>query len=38
MHRGRIVEDGPVEQVLLAPQHDYTRSLSKVSELGLYRD
>ena len=30
MHRGRIVEDGPVEQVLLDPQHDYTRSLLKV--------
>ena len=36
MHRGRIVESGPVEQVLLDPQHDYTRSLLKVvpSELG----
>ncbi len=30
MHRGRIVEDGPVEQVLLDPQHDYTRSLLNV--------
>jgi peptide/nickel transport system ATP-binding protein len=30
MHRGRIVEDGPVEQVLLDPQHDYTRSLLQV--------
>jgi peptide/nickel transport system ATP-binding protein len=38
MHRGRIVEDGPVEQVLLDPQHDDTRSLSKVPELGLNRD
>jgi peptide/nickel transport system ATP-binding protein len=38
MHRGRIVEDGPVEQVLLDPQHDYSRSLLKVSALGLYRD
>ncbi|GAA1426884.1 ABC transporter ATP-binding protein [Microlunatus lacustris] len=36
MHRGRIVESGPVEQVLLDPQHDYTRSLLAVvpSELG----
>jgi len=38
MHRGRIVEDGSVEQVLLDPQHDYTRSMSKLSELGLNRD
>ncbi|AWB90906.1 dipeptide ABC transporter ATP-binding protein [Aeromicrobium chenweiae] len=37
MHQGRIVENGPVEQVLLDPQHDYTRSLLKVvpSRLGL---
>ncbi|MBC7632117.1 ABC transporter ATP-binding protein [Aeromicrobium sp.] len=37
MHQGRIVEDGPVEQVLLDPQHDYTRSLLKVvpSKLGV---
>jgi len=36
MHRGRIVESGPVEQVLLDPQHEYTRSLLAVvpSELG----
>lgn len=36
MHRGRIVEDGPVEQVLLDPQHDYTRTLLSVvpSRLG----
>ncbi len=36
MHQGRIVEDGPVEQVLLDPQHDYTRSLLEVvpSRLG----
>jgi peptide/nickel transport system ATP-binding protein len=38
MHRGRIVEDGAVEQVLLDPQHGYTHSLLKVSELGLYHD
>ncbi|SDR80183.1 peptide/nickel transport system ATP-binding protein [Friedmanniella luteola] len=36
MHRGQIVESGPVEQVLLDPQHAYTRSLLAVvpSELG----
>jgi len=36
MHRGSIVEDGPVEQVLLDPQHDYTKTLLSVvpSELG----
>ena len=27
MFRGRIVEYGPVEQVLRAPQHPYTRAL-----------
>jgi ABC-type glutathione transport system ATPase component len=27
MHDGRIVEDGPAEQVLLHPEHDYTRML-----------
>ncbi|KRC65520.1 peptide ABC transporter ATP-binding protein [Aeromicrobium sp. Root236] len=37
MHQGRIVENGPVEQVLLDPQHDYTKSLLVVvpSKLGL---
>ncbi len=37
MHQGKIVENGPVEQVLLDPQHDYTKSLLKVvpSKLGL---
>ncbi|KAA1395868.1 ABC transporter ATP-binding protein [Aeromicrobium ginsengisoli] len=37
MHRGQIVENGPVEQVLLDPQHDYTKSLLAVvpSKLGL---
>lgn len=30
MHQGRIVENGPVEQVLLDPQHDYTKSLLQV--------
>lgn len=27
MHRGRVMEDGPSEQVLCDPQHSYTRSL-----------
>jgi peptide/nickel transport system ATP-binding protein len=37
MHRGSIVENGPVEQVLLEPQHEYTKSLLQVvpSKLGL---
>jgi peptide/nickel transport system ATP-binding protein len=36
MHHGRIVEDGTVEQVLLDPQDDYTKSLLSVvpSRLG----
>jgi ABC-type glutathione transport system ATPase component len=36
MHRGRIVEDGTVEQVLLDPQDDYTKTLLSVvpSRLG----
>ncbi|MBU6497965.1 MAG: ABC transporter ATP-binding protein, partial [Rhodospirillales bacterium] len=27
MHRGVIVEQGPVEQIFNRPQHDYTRTL-----------
>jgi ABC-type dipeptide/oligopeptide/nickel transport system ATPase component len=27
MRAGRIVEDGPVRQILRAPSHDYTRQL-----------
>ncbi|GAB3699307.1 dipeptide ABC transporter ATP-binding protein [Mariniluteicoccus flavus] len=34
MQNGRIVEDGPVEQVLLDPQHDYTKTLLKVVPEG----
>ena len=36
MYHGRIVEDGTVEQVLLDPQDDYTKTLLSVvaSRLG----
>ena len=27
MHRGRVVEEGPVRQILRAPTHAYTRGL-----------
>ena len=27
MHRGRLVEQGPVRQILRAPTHEYTQSL-----------
>jgi ABC-type dipeptide/oligopeptide/nickel transport system ATPase component len=27
MYRGRLVEEGPVRQILRDPQHDYTRTL-----------
>jgi ABC-type dipeptide/oligopeptide/nickel transport system ATPase component len=27
MYRGRLVEEGPVRQILRAPQHEYTKSL-----------
>ena len=37
MHRGQVVEDGPVEQVLLDPQHAYTRSLLAVVPSALGR-
>ncbi len=30
MHRGRIVEEGPVEKVLLDPQHEHTKTLLAV--------
>jgi peptide/nickel transport system ATP-binding protein/glutathione transport system ATP-binding protein len=35
MHQGKMVEEGPVEQVLASPTHDYTRSLlAAVPRLG----
>jgi len=27
MYRGRLVEEGPVRQILRAPAHEYTRGL-----------
>lgn len=30
MHQGKIVESGPVEEVLLHPEHEYTRKLLSV--------
>ena len=33
MYRGRIVETGPVEEVLTRPRHDYTASLVAASDL-----
>lgn len=38
MHRGRIVEEGTAEQVLLDPQHDYTRRLLAVVPSALAAD
>jgi len=31
MHRGQIVEYGPSDQVILDPQHDYTKLLLQAS-------
>jgi peptide/nickel transport system ATP-binding protein len=33
MYAGRIVEEGPVDQILNAPQHSYTRALIACSLL-----
>ncbi len=33
MHDGRVVEDGDMRQVLLSPQHDYTKRLIAASDL-----
>uniref|UniRef100_UPI001F15D781 ABC transporter ATP-binding protein n=1 Tax=Agromyces humi TaxID=1766800 RepID=UPI001F15D781 len=38
MHHGRIVEEGATEQVLLDPQHDYTRRLLSVVPSALAVD
>lgn len=39
MYLGRIVEQGPAEQVLLAPAHPYTRALlSSVPKVGVSDD
>jgi peptide/nickel transport system ATP-binding protein len=27
MHRGRVVEEGPIAEVYASPKHDYTRQL-----------
>lgn len=37
MHSGRIVEQGPVEQVLLDPQDDYTKKLLSAVPSGVVR-
>ena len=37
MYRGRIVEEGPVEQVLLDPTHDYTKLLISVLPQPAHR-
>ena len=38
MHRGRKVEDGPVEEIFARPRHGYTRALlSAIPRLGAMR-
>lgn len=38
MYQGRIVETGPTERVLLAPEHDYTKLLLSVLPAGTVRE
>ena len=39
MHRGLFVEDGPVEQVVDHPRHEYTQALlAAIPELGEWED
>ena len=42
MYRGRIVERGPADEVILNPQHEYTRALREAAadpdRLGVLRD
>jgi len=38
MYAGRIVENGPAEEVLLEPRHPYTQALTNCVVRGSYRD
>jgi oligopeptide/dipeptide ABC transporter ATP-binding protein len=38
MYAGRVVEDGPVGQVLVSPAHPYTRALLEAIPHGVRRD
>ena len=35
LHQGRVVEQGPVETVLHAPQQPYTQALLAASDLAI---